>query len=127
MRRRFFRRPPKKVSTALRRARKVLESEGWATGSEAKVCPDGVHYCAVGAVYVATGGKTRLFDEKRGGVFDYDGRLALEAIDYLNIQVAADYYGDPADVVMWNDIQDDRRKVLRLFKRAEDAARRVGA
>jgi hypothetical protein len=112
------------ASEVLERAAALIEDNGWTRGQYGKLRGDKVCFCALGAVAVASGssvsfhGRSMLLDSVE------DRKAEQTAINFLHAQLTEDYGSN--STARWNDAQRDRRKVIRLLRRASRRAFRRG-
>jgi hypothetical protein len=87
--------------------RDLIANQGWCSGNFTKEINGTEHFCAVGALIKATGGKTNNYP------------LRVDAMKVLDSEAQSRGFSDIVDM---NDSVRDRRYILRAFNRAIELA-----
>lgn len=107
----------KTVAGVLRRARRILEENGWTTGTLARnargntVSPlskDAVGFCMLGAIRATNG----------------DSEARLQAGSLVSSIISQATRGKYKDVGEFNDTRSSKKQVLDVLERAENEARK---
>lgn len=109
---------PSELAVKIDQAADLLEESGWCRG---KLKNASGHHCVVGAVYAVCGVNIALTEWNNYEPDDEPSEISNQALEVLDYACEHDHRR--ASVVLWNDDQRDKRKVVRFMRRTADRLR----